>query len=302
MPLTLTITSAGKEAPGLQRSKVFETRGGTIGRTQGNDWVLPDPERFVSGRHARVEYRDGMYYLGDTSTNGVFVNGSSQSVGAGNFVALSDGDRLLIGDYEISVRVEGGEMPAPDPFAPGMADDGGEALAITSPTIPPEVPSEQKPQAIPEDPFAFLDQAPPSSPPGAFSEQKPQAISEDPFAFLDEAPPSPASPWESPLGDRPDEPAPQQAESSFDQGSPLDEFFAPPSTGGEQIPEDWDLTGFSSSIPPEPADEPAGPDADGVPPADSPFSDAPPDRPSASAQDTGTPAGGSYAGRAPVRD
>src|ERR671913_530053 len=43
MILTLEASSAtGRELP-APRSMVFHARGGTIGRTVGNDWVLPDP-------------------------------------------------------------------------------------------------------------------------------------------------------------------------------------------------------------------------------------------------------------------
>jgi len=235
MPLTLTITSTRRESPGLQRSKVFETRGGTIGRTQGNDWVLPDPERYVSGNHARVEYRDGVYYLGDTSTNGVFVNGSSQPVGAGNYVALHDGDRLVIGDYEIGVGVDGGESAAGNPFDPGEPGNAGVDLSVTSPTLPPQAPARH--------------------------DESPSAPEDDPFAFLDEPPLSSPAPWDSPSADSADSggQSPPLAPPSLDQGTPLDDFFAPPSSGGEQIPEDWDMTGFSSAPAPTDPGSPAAP-------------------------------------------
>ena len=222
MPLTLTITSARREAPGLQRTKIFETRGGTIGRTQGNDWVLPDPERFVSASHARVECRDGIYYLGDTSTNGVFVNGSGQAVGAGKFVALRDGDRLLIGDYEISVSIKGAEIPVGGSLDAPVMDNPADPLAITSPTVPPSVTTaERKSAVIPDDPLDFLNGDRPSSP----------------------------SPWASMSANPFAERSNQSAGRSFDQGTPLDDFFAPPSPGRTaQIPEDWDLTGFSAGM------------------------------------------------------
>ena len=36
------------------------------------DWTLPDPTRFISGKHCEVRYRDGGYWLHDVSTNGTF--------------------------------------------------------------------------------------------------------------------------------------------------------------------------------------------------------------------------------------
>lgn len=240
MSLTLTITNTRRETADLQRTKVFETRGGTIGRTQGNDWVLPDPERFVSGSHAKIQYRDGTYFLGDTSTNGVFVNGSSQPVGMGNFLALHDGDRLLIGDYEISVTVDGddrlGSVPAPSQVP---HDDLIDPPAALGGTTPPEFGPASDPQTIAEDPFAFLDEAPlASSPP----------------------------PWESAsTGRAQDSPPPAPFEApSFDQGSPLDDFFTPPTPGGGTIPEDWDSTDLGAPEPPVQQGTPSsfGPGAD----------------------------------------
>ena len=53
--------------------------GGGIGRAHDNDWVLPDPQRYLSAHHARVQFRDGTYYLLDTSTNGVYINESADA-------------------------------------------------------------------------------------------------------------------------------------------------------------------------------------------------------------------------------
>ena len=46
----------------------------SIGRTEGNDLVLNHPS--VSRKHARIEARDGRWWIVDLkSTNGVKVNG-----------------------------------------------------------------------------------------------------------------------------------------------------------------------------------------------------------------------------------
>ena len=44
------------------------------GGARGYDWLLPDPDHFISGHHAAIDYRDGGFFLRDTSTNGVYVN------------------------------------------------------------------------------------------------------------------------------------------------------------------------------------------------------------------------------------
>ena len=83
--------------------------GGTIGRSPDNDWVLPDERRYVSSRHAMIDYQGGAYYLVDTSRNGVFVNGADTPVGQGHPQRLFDGDQLRIGEFEIAVDISGSD-------------------------------------------------------------------------------------------------------------------------------------------------------------------------------------------------
>ncbi|EJS3852531.1 FHA domain-containing protein, partial [Pseudomonas aeruginosa] len=78
MPLRLTITSYHKLTPGQCSEKVLDQGQLTIGRGPDNDWVLPDPERLVSSRHCTILNRDGVYYLTDTSTNGVLLVNAGQ--------------------------------------------------------------------------------------------------------------------------------------------------------------------------------------------------------------------------------
>jgi type VI secretion system FHA domain protein len=68
--------------------------------------VLPDGQRFISSRHASIDYRSGSYYIVDTSTNGVYVNGADTPVGRGNPQRLFNGDRVRLGEYEISVELD----------------------------------------------------------------------------------------------------------------------------------------------------------------------------------------------------
>jgi type VI secretion system FHA domain protein len=105
MPLTLKIVSKQKHILGADSVRVFSVHGGSIGRASDNDWVLPDPDRYISGHHASVDYRDGAYYLRDTSTNGVYVNRSDQPVGRGTPIRLYDGDELRMGDYLFRVSI-----------------------------------------------------------------------------------------------------------------------------------------------------------------------------------------------------
>src|SRR6185503_19959734 len=104
MLLALSVISAQGRELGPTAYKVFDERGGSIGRLENNDWTLPDPEKFVSTCHARIRCVAGAYYLDDASTNGTFINTEQQPDG-GESACLRDGDRILIGNYEILVQL-----------------------------------------------------------------------------------------------------------------------------------------------------------------------------------------------------
>ena len=106
MPLRLQIISRHRQGLGERSSKEFGREGGTIGRSLESDWVLPDGQRYVSSRHASIDYRSGSFYIVDTSTNGVYVNDSDQPVGRGNPQRLFSGDRIRLGEYEINVEID----------------------------------------------------------------------------------------------------------------------------------------------------------------------------------------------------
>src|SRR5437879_7204095 len=77
--LKLRIVSDQGRSLAERSSAIFSVEGGTIGRSADNDWVLPDPLRYVSAHHARVQFREGHFYLQDVSTNGVYVNDDRKS-------------------------------------------------------------------------------------------------------------------------------------------------------------------------------------------------------------------------------
>ena len=122
MLLALSIISSQGASLGPTAYKVFDQRGGSIGRVEGNDWVLPDPERFVSSRHAQVRWNAGAFYLEDVSANGTFINAPDSAVPRSQPIQLRDGDRLFIGDYEIIVQLVEDAVPAAPPasVAPAM--------------------------------------------------------------------------------------------------------------------------------------------------------------------------------------
>jgi type VI secretion system protein len=146
MALKLRVISDHYKALGKRSSRLFGVTGGRIGRSQDNDWILPDPDRYVSSHHAKVSFRAGQWILEDTSTNGVFINGSDSPASLEGAYTLQDGDRLRLGDYEMIVSIDerndfppdaSGQMPAPQKVRAAasrnssVAEDLGEELDIT---------------------------------------------------------------------------------------------------------------------------------------------------------------------------
>jgi type VI secretion system protein len=122
MTLRLRVVSDQRRSLGDRSSIVFTADGGTIGRSADNDWVLPDPLRYVSAHHARVIFRSDRFYLQDVSTNGVFVNDEPEPLnkrGADGYV-LRNGDVLKIGDYQVVVALDT-DIEQPKPQDTGAA-------------------------------------------------------------------------------------------------------------------------------------------------------------------------------------
>lgn len=76
-----------------------------LGRRAGCDLELPDAECIVSGEHARVEMQGETAVITDLSTNGTYLNNAQQPIGQNEAVPLTDGDRLQIGPYEVTVSL-----------------------------------------------------------------------------------------------------------------------------------------------------------------------------------------------------
>ncbi len=124
MALRLEIVSKHRELVGDDALREFHEEGGTIGRSLQNDWILPDPDRYVSGRHATIDHKGGIYYLLDTSSNGVYFNDEVEPVGKGNPRRLFDGDRIRMGDFEFTVSLDSGEsLVVPLDSEPAVAPD-----------------------------------------------------------------------------------------------------------------------------------------------------------------------------------
>lgn len=274
MGLTLHMQGSGVMPNGLP-SMQLQNGVLTLGRAEGNDITLPDPDRTISSRHCVIEQRGNDYVVMDISTNGTFLNYMPQPLGP-TPSPLNHGDTISVGAYEFRVEINVGlGAPPMDPYANLAAPAMDDLLA----PLPPEG----------EDMAGFvggLDEA------GA-------ATGDAIAALLGDGPA--VGPSASGLSAPPPEPAPLIPEdedifgpgadpfdgmdtSAPDHGASASDFFAaPPSQagGGALIPDDWDLS--------EPDPEPA--------PA---FSPPPPEPAPAAAPSVPAPSGPASAPSAPV--
>ena len=132
MALRLRVVSEHAKILGAEGTKIFGVHGGSIGRASDNDWILPDPERYVSGHHASIEYRDGGYWLTDTSSNGTYLNEETAPIADAGAQLLKDGDRLRMGDYEVIVSIDAANDFPPEKSAIVAYDGLGSSAARLS--------------------------------------------------------------------------------------------------------------------------------------------------------------------------
>ncbi len=237
MLLALSVISANSGLLGASSYKVFDARGGSIGRKEGNDWVLPDPP--VSGRHANISFRQGVFCIEDVSTNGTGFNDPHTVIARGTLQPLRDGDRLYLGDCEVLVQV--------------LADAQPQAVTqVTQPALPAISATQQlKALRLPEaGGRSVLDDllTPRAEPPPAAYEEPPPRPA--PVHMPSPAMPAPMmapAPAPPPSPPRPPPPPPPQ---SVPPVVPVPAGF---------IPDDYAPTGFNlprSIAPPTPAPMP----------------------------------------------
>jgi FHA domain-containing protein len=128
----------------------FDELGGTIGRADTNQLILPDPERSISRVHAQVVFRNGRFSLIDKGSNPVSVNG--KALGNGAEATVQAGDQLQIGGYLLLVESAlGGASVAPVACAPApaAAPVGDPFAGFWSPTPAPAASPFGAPSAAP---------------------------------------------------------------------------------------------------------------------------------------------------------
>ena len=134
MALRFRVVSEHAIHLGEQSTKVFGVHGGSIGRATDNEWILPDPERYLSGKHARVDFRAGTYVLVDTSSNGTYINGAQVPLGKYHDYLLKDGDYVRLGEYELLVSIDKSNDFPPEESAIVAYDGKAPSSAVSKST------------------------------------------------------------------------------------------------------------------------------------------------------------------------
>lgn len=241
MSIVISITKLPEGAVDTKSTHTFPIQGGTIGRSSENEWILEDPERFISSQHSQISFENGQYYITDLSTNGTFSNGAPEPIGKGNSVQLNDGDKFALGDYEFLASVWQQEEQAANP-------NGGPFASSPEPAAPTAPP--QAIENVPEQDYFASANTNSSSMDGyatpftghvdgTDSLFSPEPMETDPLAALDNARSIPSmsnpSSFDSNIF---------SATSQADQADPMQQSVDWPSSTIESgaIPENWDLT------------------------------------------------------------
>lgn len=181
MELVLEIVGAQQFVPTTSGRRRFLRAGGSLGRAEDCDWVIPDQQRHLSNRHARVSYRDGRYFLTDTSSNGIRLKDSGAHLPKGEAHPIENGTVFCMGSFDIQARlVATQDIPLEDIGRPTPAGS-----------------------IIPDDSFLELD-------PLASLDQEEEADRDDLHGLL-QSPAAPPAPAPRPRAHRAGQPAPAGA-------------------------------------------------------------------------------------------
>lgn len=242
MSIVISIVKLPEGAVDTKATHTFALQGGTIGRNSDNDWILEDPERFISSKHSQISFENGQYYITDLSTNGTFSNGAAEPIGKGNTIQLNDGDKFALGDYEFLASVWEQEELA---SAPNLSDGPFSA----TPSAPQSIDD-----VVEQDYFASAsssnvdDFATPFSGHVANSDSlfSPEPMETDPLAALDSA--SSISPISQQPSSFDSNVFPAMSQS--DQADPMQQSVSWPSSTIESgaIPEGWDLNAAPAAM------------------------------------------------------
>lgn len=105
MELVFEMLSTKHFVPAHLCQKTFTQAGGTIGRALDCDWVMPNGDRHVSKYHALITYRDGTFYLTDTSSNGMRDDQSGAYLPKDQAVRIESGSTFVLSSVQIRARL-----------------------------------------------------------------------------------------------------------------------------------------------------------------------------------------------------
>lgn len=123
MLLSLKAIKYKARQPDQAISMDFDRQGGGIGRLPApeNRFHLPDPDKYISRKHAQIAFDNDAYFLTDTSAAGTFCINKNQLV-HNETIQLEDGDHLRIGDYELIVTLSEITDSSPPPPLPDLEE------------------------------------------------------------------------------------------------------------------------------------------------------------------------------------
>ena len=232
MILTLTIENFDSLQDGGPTTITLRGQGASVGRRGANDWVLPDPDRHISGHHFDVSFHAGAYYLTDVSTNGTFLRGQTYRLDGPHRIA--DGERFTVGHYVIAARLmpEATTAPVGHPAAAPRPPVAAAPVEAAAAPYPQEAPPSSFAPAPPAPASAMPPAAPPPmAQPLAVPPAQPAApVSAPAFGQDDEAP---DDPWDV-FGSALETPGLQRPPSGLPGSAPQPQVPPAPS-GGEGV-------------------------------------------------------------------
>ncbi|WDD96702.1 type VI secretion system-associated FHA domain protein TagH [Thalassomonas actiniarum] len=214
MAVTLELSVVNTQKPQISAQVInIGEDGATIGRGAGNTCVLEDAKRFISSRHAQIDYFQGSFFFTDISTNGCWLKEADEAIGKGNRIKLDNSTAVIIGPYELHFLLNEEEKSAITPST-AQADQGSDISRDEGLLINNELDPVQQ----------ILNGAHPlaETTPGESDAIAGESLSEQAFT----------SPEVN-----------QQSELSLSDGadSALDGYFKPDNVAVEKIPTDWDF-------------------------------------------------------------
>ena len=127
----------------------FGEAGGSIGRSDGNRLVLPDPDRTISRVHAEIVHRGGGdFAVVNRGSNPITLNGDP--LGSGAHAAIAANDELHIGGYVLRVGAASPSTPLAAGTMLGGIPADWDPFAVDAPA--PAAPRPAAPPAPPASP------------------------------------------------------------------------------------------------------------------------------------------------------